>query len=107
MKLIVKRTSMYASRKPCKEAKHGKIMSVDRRTFKTPEEHDKKLGAPFWLERGTNHRIEHGGIARDTGLEDCWYVEFPDLDALMKFIEKYGECVISSDKIEIYDDYRE
>lgn len=36
-----------------------------------------------------------------------WEVEISGLPKLMEFIKKYGVIVLTSDEIEIYDDYRE
>ena len=35
------------------------------------------------------------------------FIEIKDLPELIKFIKKYGEIVMDTDSIEIYDDYRE
>lgn len=40
-----------------------------------------------------------------------WAVQIEDLESLLRFVEKYGRCIISSDDkmdyLEIYDDFRE
>lgn len=36
-----------------------------------------------------------------------WIVDFQTLDELVAFAEKHQEIVLSSESIEIYDDYRE
>ena len=36
-----------------------------------------------------------------------WFINFETLEELMAFVKKYGECVIRTGYIEIYDDWRE
>ena len=39
-----------------------------------------------------------------------WYIDINSLDELIKFVDKYGEIVVSTENdpyIEIYDTYRE
>jgi hypothetical protein len=52
-----------------------------------------------------------GPNAVQRGEEDYWYVEIPDLEALIEFSQVHGELVIGSDGfdhyLEIYDTRRE
>ena len=118
MRFTVKRTSGYSDeRPPCPEAVAGTCVWVDRRTVDDPAKIPSSWGSPgFWFARGTNHRIEDGKIARDMGEEPCWYVDLPDLDALVAFVGRHGQVVIGERygapkgdalQIEIYDEYRE
>lgn len=52
------------------------------------------------------------GRKRKYSREPVWLVEIKNLKELMKFMEKYGDIIISEGyrgypSIEIYDDYRE
>lgn len=117
MKFTITRTSLYGDEgKPCEGAIPCEVTIVERRTFKTPEEFDEKMSCfeGKWLEKGTNHRIIDGYIARDIGKKDCWAVEINSLEDLMALQRKYGDLVIETNwadeetpNIEIYDDYRE
>lgn len=118
MRFAVTRTSVSDEDvQPCKEAVRGEIRNIDRRTFKSAEEHDKRLsrnGQDTWLSRGTNHRKDGSGIARDLDPVSAWYVEIDSLEALIKFYGKYGDLVLrpawqdnETPTIEIYDGYRE
>jgi hypothetical protein len=115
------RTSTRGSEddKPCAEAVPGTIQTWDYRTFKSPEEHDAKLGQK-WHDRGTQHGFVYGprggvqGIKRRLEDRETWFVEFSTLAELMAFYEKYGDLVLSESwsdrqtpRLEIYDDYRE
>jgi len=112
--------------KPCEEAMPAKFVDVDCRTcaspeefiakkFKRREENGKHMVLDRWFDFGTNHRIEDGMIARDTGYEDGWSIEIDTMGALLAFIERHGDIVISSGygrptghlELEIYDAYRE
>ena len=110
---IVSRTSCpsNASDKPCDEAFQVQIKDVDCRYTDDPRKvlayNDPKCD--WWYKEGKNHRVEDGMIKRDFGTQTVWAVQIEQLADLMKFIEKYGDCVLSvlADgfwKIEIYDD---
>jgi len=109
----VTRTSLWdRDIAPCKGATQEDCIRVDLRTFKTPEEYQKRLGQD-WFADGTNHRKVYGGIARDFP-DKAWFVTIDTLEELMKFYKKHGNLVIepswrgtSETKIEIYDGYRE
>lgn len=111
MKFKVIRTSEWDNKQPCEEAVLEKCISIDVRTFKSPEEFKKKLHQD-WYAAGTNHRLIDGGIARDFP-DEAWFIEIGTLEGLISFIDKYGEVIVGRDpdsklyKIEIYDDYRE
>lgn len=116
MKFTISRTSNWDNENPCEEATPYEVIRVDVRTFKTPEEFDKKLAyrEGKWLEKGTNHRVINGCIARDVGTERCWAIEVNSLEDLIALYHKYGSLVIETNmwdretpNIEIYDDYRE
>lgn len=100
------RASMY-SEKPCEEAFKALVPYTDIRTVDDPA---KLRGiSNDWYERGTNHRVINGQIARDLGPREEWMVEVHDL---LAFVAKYGDCVLSVESngfmsIEIYDSYRE
>ena len=116
MKFRVERTSVWDDEtQPCLEAVSEMIPRWDRRTFKSPEEHDAKLphNEP-WLSNGTEHRLVYGprggviGIERRTGDVMVWFVTLDSLDDLIAFSDKYGALVVSAEpSIEIYDGYRE
>jgi hypothetical protein len=124
MKFVVSRTSQYGDdSRPCPEATGELQPRWDVRTFKSPEEHDAKVGhlrSGTWASRGTEHQTVYGprggvaGIKRHLGDETVWSVEIPDLDALLSFAEQHGELVLTpwnpDDRmpaLEIYDTYRE
>lgn len=116
MRFEVHRTSQYDSdTAPCAGAFRGTYEYWDRRTCKTPEEYDARLGLDEpWHSKGTKHQKDGDGIKRAMGPRDCWYVELDSFDDLLAFAAEYGELVLghalgSPDvpSIEIYDDYRE
>ena len=115
---IIRRTSEWDREiSPCEGAIKKKRPQWDIRTFKTPEEHDKRLSDnPPWLSVGTEHCILKNprGIARRLEDQTVWVVE---ADSIEELYNRYGTLVISNqwslhpDKseicVEIYDDYRE
>lgn len=113
----VTRTSSWYEDKPYDKCMQIKIAKVDKRTFRTPEEHDERCAkhSGKWFDRGTNHRVEDGFIVRDLGLTDVWAIEINSLEELLAFKEEVKhELVIGTSyvdhktpMIEIYDDYRE
>lgn len=111
----ITRTSVWAEDvPPCNECKKKIIDRVDRRTFKTFEEHDARCTPP-WLFAGTDHKVVDGGIERTfKNAKTVWTREFETIEDLVQFTKAQGgEVVISSDytsvipALEIYDDYRE
>lgn len=40
-------------------------------------------------------------------LNDEWVISFDTLEELMLFVGKYKQLVLTEDRVEIYDDYRE
>lgn len=115
---VTRTSNNWSEEKPFDTCIPIKLINVQTRTFRTPEEFDNKFGdrEGKWLDRGTNHRIDaRGYITRDMGLEDVWGIEINSLEELMKFQETVGkELVIQTSWvdnktpcIEIYDDYRE
>lgn len=117
MRFLIKRTSGWGGdTPPVPDATKGTAPVWDRRTFKSPEEHDAKFGyRDKWLERGTEHGYweEDGqsGIKRRFDDHLAWFVEISTLDELIAFQKTHGDLVLSGDdgtpSIEIYDDYRE
>lgn len=119
MKFIIKRTSGRANSSPCVEAKEEQVVGIETRTFRTPEEFDKRFAARegAWLSVGTNHRIGRDGyICRDRDMMNVWTIEVNSIEELVALSRKYGEIIVadhylsSNDEyptIEIYDDYRE
>lgn len=113
----VTRTSMWEEEKPYEKCIPITLIHVDQRTFKTPEEYDKRLGKMDggWFSRGSNHRITEKGIARDIGSYPAWGLEINSLEELMNLKDEIGEELIlrisyidyKTPMIEIYDDYRE
>lgn len=113
MKFKVTRTSRFDG-KPCAEAVKEPYTRVDARTAAAPELVSAYRDKPtdWWFGEGRNHRVERGHMKRDFDAEG-WFIEIPDLSALMAFRDKYGQLIIGTafdapiDSIEIYDDYRE
>lgn len=119
MRFIVKRTSQYQfldeKSSPCDESirlnyyKTEKYFDFEFESWgKTEEERNKS-----WLGTGKNHRVENEYIKREVE-ESAWFIDITTFDKLIKFIDKYGDCIISKREednefptIEIYDDYRE
>lgn len=94
---------------PCEEAYQEMLPSYDCRTYKTFEEYDEEQ-AKFngtWLSKGSEHVETPDGISRRVGDTLEWVVNIDSLEQLNEFVKKYGDCIISKDEIEIYDDYRE
>lgn len=114
----VVRTSQWNDEKPFKDCIPIKLICVETRTFRTPEEFDNKFGdrEGKWLNRGTNHRVDASGyITRDRGFEDAWGIEINSIEELIDFQEAVGEELVlgtsmidnNTPCIEIYDDFRE
>lgn len=113
----ITRTSMWDDEKPHEKCMPITLINVDQRTFKSPEEYDKRLAKMDgnWFSKGSNHRITEKGIARDMGPYPAWGIEINSLEELMNFKEIVGEELIlctsytdyTTPMIEIYDDYRE
>jgi hypothetical protein len=113
----VTRTSIWDyNKKPYDKCIPIELTQVDRRTFRTPEEHDERCGQHGkWLDVGSNHRIENGRIVRDLDPVNVWGVEINSLEELMAFKKEVDEELVISIShidqktlsIEIYDDYRE
>lgn len=64
-----------------------------------------------WVEDGDTE-TRRNVVITDAGFsyeerDPTWYIEIPNLEALMAFVARYEEIVLTSDYIEIYDDYRE
>lgn len=119
MKFIIMRTSEWGDSSPCAEAKEDQVVGIETRTFRTPEEFDKRFAARegAWLSVGTNHRIGRDGyICRDRDMMNVWTIEVNSIEELVALSRKYGEIIVadhylsSNDEyptLEIYDDYRE
>lgn len=114
MKFVVTRTSQRNDEKPCEEAYQGTLVRVDMRNVRSPEQLTFKCDRETWYEKGTNHRLIDGCIARDFDTEIAWFVDINTIDELIAFNKKYGELVITTSfidhescEIEIYDYYRE
>lgn len=106
--------------KPCDEAFEGMRPHWDHRTFKTPEEYDRKLVGTNphcptkpWLEEGTEHGTWDGGIKRRMEDRKVWLIEAESIEELF---ERYGTLVVQNSygagpdselEVEIYDGYRE
>ena len=119
MKFIIKRTSGRGNSSPCVEAKEEQVVETETRTFRTPEEFDKRSAARegAWLSVGTNHRIGRDGyICRDRDMMNVWTIEVNSIEELVALSRKYGEIIVADHylspndeypTLEIYDDYRE
>lgn len=115
MKFVVRRTSLWDDEvPPVKGAKLEDVLTVDARTFKSPEEHDARLGEK-WASRGLNHRKVKGGIERDIPGK-AWTYEISSLEELLAFGKEHGDLIVKVEDslygkglgcIEIYDTYRE
>lgn len=101
MRFRVERTSIVRGR-PCEEA--------------VPEYTEWRQYEGAWDVEGLQEE-DASDLLRNVQLTDdgfayerrevTWYVDIPDLAALMAFVARYEEIVLTSDYIEIYDDYRE
>ncbi|HBU62424.1 MAG: hypothetical protein CMH91_15065 [Oceanicaulis sp.] len=117
---VVTRTSCWdLTKAPCEGATAKAMDFIDRRTFKTFEEHDAKLGASAgaWTSKGVDHRVTETGIERRFPLsKSVWVIEVNSLEDLLKLAREEGELVVSASdyglpegipSVEIYDSYRE
>lgn len=114
---VTRTSAWHEEYKPHEKCIPITLTRVDRRKFRTPEEHDEKIGAIYgnWFSLGSNHRITEDGIARDMEKRQAWAIEINSLEELMNFKDEVGcELVITTSyidgefpQIEIYDDYRE
>lgn len=119
----VSRTSEYNDEvPPCSRAVKGKAGEWDRRTFRSPEEYDAKLGMlRTWSSDGTDHQIVRDaqgaptGIKRRVGEETAWFLDLGSLEDLLRFQAEHGDLIVQAvddqreavAHIEVYDDYRE
>lgn len=115
MKFMVTRTSDWIGEKsPCPGARREGYVRIDERTANDPTKIPANKGSDGgWYSEGRNHRVERGHIMRDFD-DEGWFIEIPDLDALMAFYAKHGPLVMEQcyhnhtiNQIEIYDGYRE
>ena len=111
MRFLARRTSTREDR-PCTEAYRASCRRVDMRTVDDPRK-IQAMSTELWYAEGENHRVVNGMIARDFP-DEQWFVDIPDLDALLVFVAAYGEMVVGYDHmfpdllfLEIYDDHRE
>ena len=115
---LITRTSAYnycgeTVNRPCEEAfeklcRRFQIRTcIDEEEFNTKYSYDEGL----WKSKGKNHKIVAEGIQRELEPVLRWCINIKTIGQLNKFINKYGEIIISQDdnmkKIEIYDTYRE
>jgi hypothetical protein len=100
---------------PVRGAVKGTIPYWDLRTFKSAEEYEANL-RERWLDRGTEHQPSRsGGIKRRIKEGPAWFIDVPDLEALVQLTEKHGDVVLwtrdehhgDTPTIEIYDEGRE
>jgi hypothetical protein len=115
MKYIVSRTSDWNNKvQPCENAKIESYTYKEVRTFNSFVDFDEKLGKQEgkWLSKGINHCInERGYVQREFPKgKKAWFIKINSINALMEFVEKYGEVIIGKSddnneipKIEIYD----
>ncbi len=107
---LVTRTSLRENEKPCDQAEQVEVMGVDRRSCADPAEVPLYRGQrDWWFEKGTNHRVENGMIARDMGWHKVWAI---DGMTVQEIVDRYGCCIIERDfngflTVRIYDDYWE
>lgn len=115
MKVEITRTSEWGDKQPCEEARREAAIRIDQRTFKTPDEHDKRLAChEKWLSQGFDHGVNETGIFRKFHSE-AWVIDVESLDDLLALARKYKcELCISTSgmwseypRVELYDDYRE
>ena len=118
MKFVVSRTSLWQDERPCDEAKLERVESWHTRTC-TEEVFNAKFSKKegLWRDSGTEHTVTKAGhITKRVEDDDAWVIEIKSLAGLVKFMDKYGSCIIDMESdyspsklptIEIYDDYRE
>lgn len=116
MRFVISRTSEWRGENaphPDAYRQDGLKWSTDQRTCKTfaefDERHSHREGT--WLSKGRNHEQLPDRISREVSESGAfWYIDLPDLQALVAFAKANGELVLSCDvepEIEIYDHYRE
>ena len=114
----VTRTSYWNNERPCEKCVPIKLIRVETRTLKTPEEFDAKFSKMEgkWLKVGSNHRVDNRGfITRDREEQDTYGIEINSREELMNFFNEVNEEIVLQksyiDKktpcLEIYDSYRE
>ena len=101
MQYIVTRTSLWGDEwsdvKPCEEAfKHTyekwQIATCSEKMF--DKRHSKRNGT--WRSKGKNHDVtKEGNIRRQVDNTMKWTVKISNLEGLNRFVEKYGEIIIS------------
>jgi hypothetical protein len=122
MRFTVRRTSLYCNEEetpPCPGAVYLPCFQVSRYGISSPDQFTYGHQCESWLTEGVNHRVIDGKIARDMP-EHAWFIDLPDLDAVIAFIAEHGRIIIAAEgyketaasdhecpSIEIYDEYRE
>lgn len=118
MQFTVHKTSGYSEETypPCDGAFLAKHQKWQTRTC-SEEEFDKRFSGREgkWRSQGRFHKtLENGNITRREPDQQLWTIEVKNIRGLMKFIEKNGRVIVSTEgyncptpDIEIYDDYRE
>ena len=115
---VIERTSHFLTDEgpPCDGCRQIEIPRWDKRTFKSPGEHDKILrGSKRWKDKGTEHGYWDGGILRKMENNTVWVM---DIDDIYEFAVEHGNHILVSHWmwsdprnptpcLEIYDDYRE
>jgi len=112
--MLCSRTSAFlADKSPCDEAVKVMCVEVDKRSSewfaRFPQTKDD------FYRNGRNHRIDADGLAVRDIDRFAWVVQIDDGDALLAFVEKYGDVILREDvlndapcvHLELYDDYRE
>lgn len=129
MKFMLKRTSKYCSNSnplTPEEMKNSGLVPVRERydRFDTRRGDDPaKLAnslrtgnTSWWYDEGVDHEIVDGNVRRrfPSGSQG-WFIDVPDLDALLRIEKMFGDLVIGGrdpwdcptpPTLEIYDDYR-
>lgn len=112
MKFLICRygAAMDDDKPPCDIAVRGTYTRHDFRASDDPAKIPYFAGDPERIQRewygdGTNHRAEHGQIARSFEGQTCWFVEIASVEQLVALAQNCGgvrvECDLSSNDPQI------
>jgi len=112
MRFTIERTSGKAGEQPCEGAEvlYGEWRCYRREWYGTIDHLWETIKS--WVEDGDTETPTQRVVITDAGFsyeerDSTWYIEIPNLEALMALIAEHGPVIVSDGHIEIYDDYRE
>lgn len=112
MRFTIERTSGNAGEQPCEGAEvlFGEWRCYRQEWYDWASDSFREW-VESWVEDGDTE-TRRNVVITDAGFsyeerDTTWYIEIPNLEALMALIAEHGPVIVSDGHIEIYDDYRE